>query len=79
MLRKYADHASYVSTDPLFLNLLLREHIGTEALYNSSRHYNPRGNRLYAEIVASVLKRRPWQHRTRVFSYDKEKNAFLRK
>lgn len=56
VLERYSDMAHYVYFEPLLLEAIQQRGFDREALLNSSRHYNAKGNQIFAETVLSILK-----------------------
>lgn len=47
-------------------------------LMNPTNHFTRRGNEIYAEVIAGILKRRLWASGGRRFEYAPDENAFRR-
>lgn len=76
LLLKYPDRVVYRVSSADIKASIERHGAVHENLYNTTNHYNARGNQLYADAVLEILKSQRWGEGNRVFEFNKEKNVF---
>jgi hypothetical protein len=79
VLAGHGDDVVYVDSREALRRVIARSGEPESALYNSSRHFNARGNRLYAQVVLEILQQRPWGRRGRQFTFDPASRSFVRR
>jgi len=55
LIKQYSHRVEYVKYDDLLKKEISRSALNITDLKNSSNHYNPKGNKIFAQIVARVL------------------------
>jgi len=78
LLKKYRERVVYVNSTKLLQMRFDSSAVSKEGLWNQSGHYSPKGNLLYAEAVASILRNRIWGEGGRKFEFDEVINSFKR-
>jgi len=77
VLSNYAQDVTYVNSQRALGEGFLRYGIKDRVeLHNVSGHFNPQGNKIYAEVVLDILKNKQWGARSRSFQFNEIINGF---
>ena len=77
LFAKNKDIVVYINSD-VQLGISYEKHnVTREELLNSSGHFNPEGNRIYAEVIKEILKDRIWGKGERSFLFDPVYEKFV--
>ncbi len=82
LLGRYKHRVDYLTWPSIFYPHILSNAVKSESpfsIVNETLHFNVIGNLFYADMVGFFLKSRPWKHGNRVFYFDSQRNAFVRK
>jgi len=77
VLSNYAQDVTYVNSQRALGEGFLRYGIKDRVeLHNVSGHFNPQGNKIYAEVVLDILKNKQWGAGSRSFQFNEIINGF---
>ncbi|MFA5088692.1 MAG: SGNH/GDSL hydrolase family protein [Candidatus Omnitrophota bacterium] len=78
LLRRHAGHAFYVNFNRSLNYYLETRALNKEELLNDSNHFRPRGNLVYAQLLAAILQEQVWGEGERTFRFDTPTRSFVR-
>ena len=77
LLEQHSERFFYFNSKQMLEAAIQKRGFVYEKLLNESNHFNPTGNRIYADVVLDILKKRSWPRGNGHFSYNGQTNSFV--